>query len=193
MSTKLVVAVTVIALASVAPAAADAETARAAGGLEPLVSAISLRLSTADQVASAKWGTGKPIDDPDREGQVYRAALSAARDEQLDPARVEQIFRTQIDANKAVQRGLFLFWQTVPPAAPVQRPDLAAVRPLLDSLNVEIVSQIGEQRVTLAAADCVPALASAAVRAATAQRLDGLHSVALVHAVSALCGPVSAR
>ncbi|PTR32220.1 chorismate mutase [Rhodococcus sp. OK519] len=190
---KLAVAVTVVALASAMPGTAHAEPARVAGGLEPLVLAISQRLSTADRVAAAKWGTGKAIDDPEREGQVYRAATAAADDEQLDPARIEQIFRTQIDANKAVQRGLFLFWQTVPSAAPAQRPDLAAVRPVLDSLNVEIVSRIGEQRSTLAAPDCVPMLASAAVSVAVAQQLDGLHQAALGYAVTALCGPVSAH
>lgn len=42
--------------------------------IDPLLQAISERLSIADQVALSKWDSGKAVEDPPRERQVISAA-----------------------------------------------------------------------------------------------------------------------
>ncbi|MFC9518487.1 chorismate mutase [Nocardiaceae bacterium NPDC056970] len=159
--------------------------------LGPLVRAVSERLSTADAVAAAKWGTGKPIDDPAREADVLRAVADQARRENLAPARVEQVFRDQIEASKDVQRGLFAYWDVVPQAVPDPRPDLATVRPVLDRLNVEIVTEMSEQRDVLAGPRCLPDLLAGAGDVVGTERPDVLHQAGLVRALRSMCGAVS--
>ncbi|MCA1006794.1 chorismate mutase [Rhodococcus hoagii] len=159
--------------------------------LGPLVRAVSERLSTADAVAAAKWGTGKPIDDPAREADVLRAVAEQARRENLDPARVEQVFRDQIEASKDVQRGLFAVWDVVPHAVPDPRPDLATVRPVLDRLNVDIVTAMSEQRDVLAGPRCLPDLLAGAGDVVGSERRDVLHQAGLVRALRSMCGTVS--
>lgn len=46
--------------------------------LEPLLQAISERLTIADQVALSKWDSGKAVEDPPREQQVISAAQARA-------------------------------------------------------------------------------------------------------------------
>ncbi|WP_372490015.1 chorismate mutase [Prescottella equi] len=63
----------------------------APGDLRPLVRLIAQRLSMADPVAAAKWGTDRPIDDPARERDVLRSVGEQAprpdRGKQRAPAR----------------------------------------------------------------------------------------------------------
>ena len=158
--------------------------------LQPIALAVSLRLATADTVASAKWGTPSPIDDPAREAQVLGAVATQAADEGLSAPRVQQIFRDQIEANKVVQRALFSWWSVAPGAAPTVRPDLAQVRPVIDRQNTDILLQLREQEDLLAGPGCVPALADAAVAVAAEQRLDALHQATLARALESICGAV---
>ncbi|BAH51747.1 chorismate mutase [Rhodococcus opacus] len=158
--------------------------------LQPMVEAVSLRLATADTVASAKWGTPSPIDDPAREAQVLGAVATQAVDEGLSAPRVQQIFRDQIEANKAVQRALFSWWSVAPGAAPTVRPDLTQVRPVIDRQNTDILLQLREQQAVLAGPGCVPALVDAAVAVAAEQRLDALHQATLARALVSICGAV---
>ncbi|NKR26227.1 chorismate mutase [Rhodococcus hoagii] len=180
------------AMSSVGTAtAAAASSAPPSSDLVPLVSAVSERLSIADAVAAAKWGTGKPIDDPAREAEVLRAVAEQARGQGLDPARVTQIFRDQIEASKDVQRGLFAYWGVVPQAVPEPRPDLAAVRPVLDRLNAEIVTRTDEERHVLAGPRCLSDLVAGAAEVVGAERPDALHQAGLVRALRSVCGAVS--
>ncbi|MFC9356313.1 chorismate mutase [Rhodococcus sp. NPDC057014] len=158
--------------------------------LQPIALAVSLRLATADTVASAKWGTPSPIDDPAREAQVLGAVATQAADEGLSVPRVQQIFRDQIEANKAVQRALFSWWSVAPGAAPTVRPDLTEVRPVIDRQNTDILLQLREQEDLLAGPGCVPALVDAAVAVAAEQRLDALHQATLARALVSICGAV---
>ena len=158
--------------------------------LQPMVEAVSLRLATADTVASAKWGTPSPIDDPAREAQVLGAVATQAVDEGLSAPRVQQIFRDQIEANKAVQRALFSWWSVAPGAAPTGRPDLTQVRPVIDRQNTDILLRLREQQAVLAGPGCVPALVDAAVAVAAEQRLDALHQATLARALESICGAV---
>ncbi|MBA8961018.1 MULTISPECIES: chorismate mutase [Rhodococcus] len=158
--------------------------------LEPIARAVSLRLATADAVAAAKWGTPSPIDDPAREAQVLNAVATQAADEGLSAARVQQVFRDQIEANKEVQRALFAWWSVAPGAAPTVRPDLTQVRPVIDRRNSDILLQLREQEAVLAGPGCVPALVDATVAVAAEQRLDPLHQATLARALVSICGPV---
>ncbi|MFW2241022.1 chorismate mutase [Rhodococcus opacus] len=158
--------------------------------LEPIARAVSLRLATADAVAAAKWGTPSPIDDPAREAQVLNAVATQAADEGLSAARVQQVFRDQIEANKEVQRALFAWWSVAPGAAPTVRPDLSQVRPVIDRRNSDILLQLREQEAVLAGPGCVPALVDATVAVAAEQRLDPLHQATLARALVSICGPV---
>ncbi|WP_236733869.1 chorismate mutase [Prescottella equi] len=181
------------AMSSVGTATAAAESSSAApsSDLVPLISALSERLAIADAVAAGKWGTGKPIDDPAREADVLRAVAEQARGQDLDPARVTQIFRDQIEASKDVQRGLFAYWDVVPQAVPEPRPDLAAVRPVLDRLNAEIVTRTGEEKDVLADPRCLSDLVAGAAEVVGAGRPDVLHLAGLVRALRSVCGAVS--
>ncbi|QSE91662.1 chorismate mutase [Rhodococcus pseudokoreensis] len=170
--------------AGVAPASAQTRP------LQPIALAVSLRLATADTVASAKWGTPSPIDDPAREAQVLGAVAAQAADEGLSAARVQQIFRDQIEANKAVQRALFSWWSVAPGAAPTVRPDLTQVRPVIDRQNTDILLQLREQEDVLAGPGCVPALVDASVAVAAEQHLDALHQATLARALVSICGAV---
>ncbi|KAF0962863.1 chorismate mutase [Rhodococcus sp. T7] len=187
LARRAVVAATMLGMltaAGTAPASAQTRP------LQPIALAVSLRLATADTVASAKWGTPSPIDDPAREAQVLGTVATQAADEGLSAPRVQQIFRDQIEANKAVQRALFSWWSVAPGAAPTVRPDLTQVRPVIDRQNTDILLQLREQEDVLAGPGCVPALVDAAVAVAAEQRLDAPHQATLARALVSICGAV---
>ncbi|MDV7246071.1 MULTISPECIES: chorismate mutase [Rhodococcus] len=157
--------------------------------LQPIVEAVALRLTTADTVAASKWRSNAPIDDPAREEQVLASVTAQALDEGLDAARVHQIFRDQIEANKDVQRALFAWWSVSPGSAPAIGPDLSQVRPVIDRQNTRILDQMQEQKAVLAGTGCLPALLDAA--GAVGQTLGPLHQATLARALVSLCGPVA--
>ena len=183
-------AVVAAAMLGMLTAAGTAPASAQTRPLQPIALAVSLRLATADTVASAKWGTPSPIDDPAREAQVLGTVATQAADEGLSAPRVQQIFRDQIEANKAVQRALFSWWSVAPGAAPTVRPDLTQVRPVIDRQNTDILLQLREQEDVLAGPGCVPALVDAAVAVAAEQRLDALHQATLARALVSICGAV---
>ncbi|WP_238841428.1 chorismate mutase [Prescottella equi] len=171
---------------------ADAQSyVSAPGDLRPLVRLIAQRLSMADPVAAAKWGTDRPIDDPARERDVLRSVGEQARGAGLEAGRVEAVFRAQIEANKELQRGLFDYWQRVPTVAPDIRPELTTIRSTLDNLNRDIVAEISARRQMLAGPECLPDLAAAAIDVIATERVDALHQAALVRALEVVCGPVT--
>lgn len=177
-----------------APAPTGDGAPRADSALSPLVEAVLRRLNTADAVAAAKWAaaqaTGQPpaVDDPAREAQVYDAMATAGARSGLPQDWVRQVFTGQIEANKTVQYGLLTRWRFDPAAAPAPgTSDLAAVRPVIDEVNAEILKQLAEQRAVLEAPDCTRHLAAAVFPVATARRVDALHGAALVRAAVSLC------
>ncbi len=162
--------------------------------LSPLVEQVLRRLNTADAVAAAKWETsqraGQPpvVDDPVREAQVYDAMAAAGVRSGLPQDWVRQVFAGQIEANKTVQYGLLTRWRFDPAAAPVPgSSDLAAVRPVIDEVNGEILAQLAAQRAVLTGPDCAQRLAAAVFPVLTSGRADALHSAALVRATVTLC------
>ncbi|MEU6560037.1 chorismate mutase [Nocardia nova] len=174
--------------AAAAPVANDPESE-----LSPLVDAVLRRLDTADAVAAAKWEssqvTGQPpvVDDPAREAQVYDAMAAAGARSGLPQDWVRQIFTSQIEANKIVQYGLLTRWRFDPAAVPATGPGLAAVRPIIDQVNGEILDQLAARRAVLTGPDCARSLASAVSPVLTSGRVDALHGAALVRATVTLC------
>lgn len=157
--------------------------------VDVLIELTRARLATADDVAAAKWGTPTPIDDPAREAHVYRqmAALGAAHGVSAD--RITSVFVGQIEASKLIQHGLHAQWRVVPTSAPTTRPDLTAVRPVIDGLGVAIVNQLATHRTLLHGKACGAAVADGAIQVIRRTHADPLHGAALLRAVAPLCEP----
>ncbi|MFF1377515.1 gamma subclass chorismate mutase AroQ [Streptomyces sp. NPDC058308] len=170
-----------------APAARTAAPVGPYGQLRLLAALSAQRLATADLVAAAKYGTDSPIDDPAREREVLAAVARQAAEAGADPAVTVRIFRDQIEANKAVQRGLFRRWDADPSQAPTERPDLGEVRKEINRVNGELVRGIAVSPGARAVPYCEGVLTVAAVRVRHADRLDALHSVALGRALASVC------
>ncbi|MGQ7753985.1 gamma subclass chorismate mutase AroQ [Streptomyces sp. WC2508] len=177
--------------AAAPPAMAAALPGETAQG-SPLRSVAELsarRLATGDLVAAAKWGTGGPVDDPARERRVLDSAAERAGQLGADPWLTRLVFRDQIEANKAVQRGLHRLWRDHPPEAPTERPRLDDVRKEVDRLNEALVRAVADSAPYRRAAPlCRVALAVSAGRVSRARSLDELHSTALAGSLKSVGG-----
>jgi chorismate mutase len=108
--------------------------------MEPLIRLTRRRLVLGDLVAAAKFGTLLPIDDPVREEEVLAGIARMAEAMGVDAALSRRFFVAQIEANKAVQRGLHALWAQEPGHRPARSPDLhGEVRPRLDRLDRAIL------------------------------------------------------
>jgi chorismate mutase len=175
------------AIASTPPSSAG-QTARRDNALGPLVDLVAQRLETADIVASAKFGTSSPIDDPAREKVVLDNAASMATQQGLDPEPTRRVFSDQIQANKVVQYGLFSVWTSHPDEAPTTRADLNRIRPTLDRITVDLVHQLAATQKTRSGQNCDSELRSARRRVERAHDFDTLHTDALARALTSVCG-----
>jgi chorismate mutase len=111
-----------------------------ADAVASLVSLTRRRLELGEQVAAAKFGSGQPIEDPEREAMVLRDVARRAAEIGLDPEVGTSYFLTQIDASKRLQRRLHTMWRERPDSRPDFSPNLdAEVRPELDRLTGEIL------------------------------------------------------
>lgn len=177
--------------AAAPPAMAAALPGETAQG-SPLRSVAELsarRLATGDLVAAAKWGTGGPVDDPARERRVLDSAAERAGQLGADPWLTRLVFRDQIEANKAVQRGLHRLWRDHPSEAPTERPRLDDVRKEVDRLNEALVRAVADSAPYRRAAPlCRVALAVSAGRVSRARSLDELHSTALAGSLKSVGG-----
>jgi chorismate mutase len=178
-----------VAVASAAPAAADAASAsQGLPALNGIVDVAARRILVGDLVAAAKFGTGAPIDDPAREQVVLNDARARAVQAGIDPDVTAAIFRDQIEANKVIQRGLYALWTAHPELAPTEKPDLVkVVRPLLDQITVDLINQIKATGTTQTSSACYGRLTAAFVQVDRARQFDALHTVALVRAVPSIC------
>ncbi|WP_329538795.1 chorismate mutase [Streptomyces sp. NBC_01358] len=157
--------------------------------LRPLVDLSARRLATADVVASAKWGTGSPVDDPAREQQVLDTVARLAREQGTDPQETVRFLRQQIEANKQVQRAMHQRWNADPSEAPTSRPDLTQVREEINRINVEMVRAIGTSASVRTAPSCGAALTAAEAGVSHRRHLDRLHARALRYALRPVCAP----
>ncbi|MFJ2091008.1 gamma subclass chorismate mutase AroQ [Streptomyces sp. NPDC087901] len=149
------------------------------------------RLATAALVAAAKWGTGRPIDDPARERQVLDAVARQAREAGGEPGETVRIFHEQIEANKRVQRAMHSRWDTDPSEAPMLRPDLTEVREEINRVNGELVRAIADSVSVRTGASCDGILTAAEVIVRRHRGLDRLHTTALTHALASVCASAS--
>jgi chorismate mutase len=178
----------VVAAVFVAVLGGIAGPARADAGLGPLVDVAARRLDVADLVAAAKWGTGKPIDDPAREQQILDSVAERSAAMGVDPQTAQRIFRDQIEAGKLVQRGLFARWAVRPGDVPAHRPDLEKeVRPLLDRITGELLADLKETQDARRAPSCRADLVKEVGRVETARRPDALHRAGLLRAIPSIC------
>ena len=78
--------------------------------LQPLVETTAHRLMIGEQVALAKWDSGKAVEDAPREAQVILGAVKDGAAKGLDETSVSNFFNAQIEANKSVQYALLGDW-----------------------------------------------------------------------------------
>lgn len=182
-------------LAPAAPVAAGATATPAApisnaAPLGPLTELLVERLQLGDQVAASKFGTDKPIDDPQREQELLAAVGDEATALGIDADAAVALFEDQITASKVVQRGLFERWTQHPDEAPTERPDLDQLREQLDALTHAILRELTTTE-ELRHGDplCGVHLTTAAISASLEHRLDSLHRQALHQAVDTVCLP----
>ena len=119
------------------PALALALPAGAAGDpLATLLALIARRLEIGRIVAQAKWNSGAPIADPEREARVVAAARAQAAAAGIDPDALSALLRAQIEASKLLQQRLHAEWRAAAHAPFADVPDLATdIRARLDRLG----------------------------------------------------------
>ncbi|WP_246075544.1 chorismate mutase [Nonomuraea terrae] len=161
----------------------------AAAGLRGLVGAAVERLSLADEVAAAKFGTASPITDPEREWRLLDDVTERSAAIGLDPRTGVRFFQAQIEAGKTVQRRLHARWLADPASRPRERPDLATeLRPRLDALTPRILRLLRQaEPVRRSSTGCRAHLAAARAEVEARTRLDALHRDALTVALTPVC------
>jgi chorismate mutase len=176
-------------IADAAPAPAHATTLSPAS-LEPLTDLAAQRVLVSDEVAAAKFGTDKPIDDPVREQQELAEVRTRSVELGIDPDSAVAFFQDQIAASKVVQRGLYARWTAHPKLRPTHRPDLVTeVRPKLDALTTEILQQLqATQSIRRPTPGCRVDLLLSRVYVEVTRPLDHLHRQALRVALPSVCG-----
>jgi chorismate mutase len=111
--------------------------------IRTLLTLIDQRLALAPLVARAKWNSGAPIDDPQRERQILDAVAQQALHAGVDPAYARRFFQDQFDAGKTLQRALHAQWRRTNQPRFDDVPDLARdVRPVLDRLTPQLIDAL---------------------------------------------------
>lgn len=114
----------------------DADTSN----IDNMLILMDQRLALAPKVAQAKWNSGAPIDDKDREAQILAKVRQQSEILGIDPQWAVSFFQGQMNANKLYQQQLHEQWrrEALPPFAKV--PDLTRdVRPVLDGLQAKLL------------------------------------------------------
>jgi chorismate mutase len=115
----------------------------AAEQLQPLIETTAHRLMIGEQVALAKWDSGKGVEDAPREAKVIRDAVKDGVARGLDEASVSKFFNAQIEANKFVQYELLADWHRTgkpPEHAPVDL--MKNIRPELDKVQEALITEL---------------------------------------------------
>jgi chorismate mutase len=157
---------------------------------QPLVETTARRLAIAEQVALAKWDSQAAVEDAPREAQVITGAVKYGESRGLDRTFVSNFFRAQIEANKVVQYSLLADWRRAG-TAPVHRPvDLAsAIRPVLDRLQMELVTELADTAAVRATTGCRADIAKAVGSYLAAHKHEArpLQAIALDRALASTC------
>ncbi|GAA0942765.1 chorismate mutase [Pseudonocardia zijingensis] len=178
-------AVTAAMLAGCGQAATPSAPGPSAERLARVVQLAAERAAISDRVAAAKFGTGKPVTDPEREAVVVADARAQADRAGVDPDWVTRVVSDQIAASTQVQNDLLRQWDEHLGSGPSERPDLAEIRPEITRISTELVTALKGAEPVRTQEDCPSALA-AAVRQ-QAGELDPLHAAALDRALRSVC------
>jgi chorismate mutase len=119
------------------------------------------RLALMHEVARAKWKTGRPIVDAERERELLERVVEGGRDKGLDPDLVSGFFTAQMAAARLIQQADFERWQANGQAPFADAQSLALLRQRIDDLNSELLDALVE---------IAPRLSEAAVQQALPQR-----------------------
>ena len=130
-------------VATVAIGGSAAYAQNAVEQLLPLVETTAHRLMIGEQIALAKWDSGKAVEDPPREAQVLQSAVKDGVAKGLDKELVSNFFNAQIEANKFVQYALLADWYRAGKAPEHARIDLLKViRPQLDEVQKLLIAEL---------------------------------------------------
>lgn len=162
----------------------------AARTFEPLVELSGQRLALAGQVALAKWDSHAAVEDAPREASVIASAVKLGQSKGLNREFVAGFFRSQIEANKTVQRSLLAGWHKIG-HAPAHNPiDLnRVIRPRLDELQSQMIDELVATSASRASPSCPDELAKATAKYLAARNLasQSLEAEALSRALSSAC------
>ncbi len=134
--TKFPLAVTALAACLCSPAnAAERPLIDDEGAVAEVIDRLAERLEVMPAVAAAKWVSGAPIADPEREMAVLDRG--AARAEAIGLARqpVRELFATQIALARDLQLRLHALWRETGCRPCARPPDLAMLRGRIDRIN----------------------------------------------------------
>ena len=171
-------------------AAGGAYPQNAIDKLQPLVETSAQRLVIAEQVALAKWESGRPVEDVPREAQVIVSAIKVGESRGLEQAAVSNFFRAQIEANKLVQYSLLAKWRRVGQAPDHTPVNLAeTTRPQLDQLETALIVELAETAGIRASASCRTDVAKAVGKYVSAHKskFSPVRAIALDRALAASC------
>lgn len=158
--------------------------------LQPLVRDSAKRIAVAREVALAKWDSGTPVEDVERENQVIETAVAAAKQRGLSEKFVASFFRAQIEANKTVQYGLLAEWYRAgkaPSHSPVSLKE--TIRPKLDELQTRLLDDLSSTFAIRQSDDCHAETAAAVgvYLKSEGREMSPLESVALDRSLSTFC------
>ena len=158
--------------------------------LQSLVRDSAKRIVVAREVALAKWDSGAPVEDAEREDQVIETAVAAAEQRGLNEKFVASFFRAQIEANKTVQYGLLAEWYRAgkaPTHSPVNLK--ATIRPKLDELQTRLLNDLSSTSAIRQSDDCHAETAAAVgiYLKSEGREMSPLESVALDRSLATFC------
>jgi chorismate mutase len=166
------------------PEAPDIEEPSPLGSLVDLV---VQRLLIGRQIAAAKFWTGSPVVDPERESSVLRGARVQAEQLGLDGSYASRFFYAQLLASRTVQRSHIARWTSRPMLAPMVWPDIQEVRGRLDLMDLDLVWSLLEVReLALSPLSLAIDLYNHRLRAADSFQLDSLYRRVIPKALAAL-------
>lgn len=155
--------------------------------LDAIAEVSAQRALIADDVAAAKFGADKPIEDPVREQQILDDVRARATAEGIDPDVAVQVFRDHIEASKDVQHVLIAYWTAHPESAPMQRPDLGEIRTQLDAITTQLLDDLRDTARVRHSPACPGYRIAAEVHVRQHDHLDGLHTRALARSLASIC------
>jgi len=111
--------------------------------MDHLLQLINARLAMSRMVARAKWNSGAPLDDPEREQEILEYASNEAASVGIPEAMARDFFQDQFNAGKLLQRRLHEEWQRTGQQSFTYAPDLYNdMRPVLDRLTAQLIAAL---------------------------------------------------